>query len=115
MEYTQLGRSGLAVSRLCLGTMNFGPETTEPDSHEIMDRAHEHSINFFDTAKMVNGAVVSASLLHPARSAAECHPRRSEGLPGLQGPPGRIILSTTKPASDVREGGLQSLSQARRA
>ncbi|MGH3796233.1 MAG: aldo/keto reductase [Pseudonocardiaceae bacterium] len=50
MKYTQLGRSGLSVSRLCLGTMNFGPETTEPDSFEIMDRAHEHGINFFDTA-----------------------------------------------------------------
>jgi NDP-hexose C3-ketoreductase / dTDP-4-oxo-2-deoxy-alpha-D-pentos-2-ene 2,3-reductase len=50
MEYTQLGRSGLSVSRLCLGTMNFGPETSEADSHTIMDRAHEHGINFFDTA-----------------------------------------------------------------
>ena len=52
MEYTHLGRSGLSVSRLCLGTMNFGPETTEPDSHAIMDRAHEHGINFFDTANV---------------------------------------------------------------
>ncbi|MGH3912516.1 MAG: aldo/keto reductase [Pseudonocardiaceae bacterium] len=52
MEYTQLGRSGLSVSRLCLGTMNFGPETTEADSHAIMDRAHEHGINFFDTANI---------------------------------------------------------------
>lgn len=52
MEYTQLGRSGLSVSRLCLGTMNFGPETTETDSHTIMDRAHEHGINFFDTANV---------------------------------------------------------------
>ncbi len=50
MEYTKLGRTGLKVSRLCLGTMNFGPETTEPDSHAIMDRALEHGINFFDTA-----------------------------------------------------------------
>jgi aryl-alcohol dehydrogenase-like predicted oxidoreductase len=50
MEYTQLGRSGLSVSRLVLGTMNFGPETSEEDSHAIMDRAHEHGINFFDTA-----------------------------------------------------------------
>ncbi|MFZ0118093.1 MAG: aldo/keto reductase [Pseudonocardiaceae bacterium] len=50
MEYTQLGRSGLLVSRLCLGTMNFGPETSEADSHAIMDRAHEQGINFFDTA-----------------------------------------------------------------
>ncbi|HET9723367.1 MAG TPA: aldo/keto reductase [Actinomycetota bacterium] len=52
MEYTHLGRLGLTVSRLCLGTMNFGPETTEPDSHAIMDRALEHGINFFDTANV---------------------------------------------------------------
>jgi NDP-hexose C3-ketoreductase / dTDP-4-oxo-2-deoxy-alpha-D-pentos-2-ene 2,3-reductase len=52
MEYTRLGRSGLSVSRLVLGTMNFGPETSEGDSHAIMDRAHEHGINFFDTANV---------------------------------------------------------------
>ncbi|MFN8196336.1 MAG: aldo/keto reductase [Nocardioidaceae bacterium] len=52
MDYTHLGRSGLSVSRLCLGTMNFGPETSEEDSHAIMDRAHEHGINFFDTANV---------------------------------------------------------------
>lgn len=50
MEYTQLGRTGLKVSRLCLGTMNFGPKTTEEDSFAIMDKAHEVGINFFDTA-----------------------------------------------------------------
>jgi aryl-alcohol dehydrogenase-like predicted oxidoreductase len=50
MDYARLGRTGLKVSRLCLGTMNFGPETSEGDSHRIMDRAHEHGINFFDTA-----------------------------------------------------------------
>ena len=52
MEYTHLGRSGLSVSRLCLGTMNFGPEATEEVSHAIMDRALEHGINFFDTANV---------------------------------------------------------------
>jgi len=52
MEYTNLGRTGLQVSRLCLGTMNFGPKTTEPDSFAIMDRALEHGINFFDTANV---------------------------------------------------------------
>ena len=52
MEYAQLGRSGLKVSRLCLGTMNFGPQTSEDDSHAIMDRAHELGINFFDTANV---------------------------------------------------------------
>ena len=52
MEYTHLGRSGLSVSRLCLGTMNFGPQTDEPDSFAIMDRAHEVGVNFFDTANV---------------------------------------------------------------
>jgi aryl-alcohol dehydrogenase-like predicted oxidoreductase len=50
MQYTNLGRTALKVSRLCLGTMNFGPQTSEPDSHAIMDRALELGINFFDTA-----------------------------------------------------------------
>ena len=50
MQYRQLGRSGLKVSPLCLGTMNFGPHTTEPDSFAIMDKALEVGVNFFDTA-----------------------------------------------------------------
>jgi aryl-alcohol dehydrogenase-like predicted oxidoreductase len=52
MQYANLGRIALKVSRLCLGTMNFGPQTTEPDSFAIMDRALEHGINFFDTANV---------------------------------------------------------------
>jgi aryl-alcohol dehydrogenase-like predicted oxidoreductase len=52
MEFTQLGRTGLKVSRLCLGTMNFGPQTTEADSFAIMDKAIELGINFFDTANV---------------------------------------------------------------
>lgn len=52
MEYTHLGRSGLKVSRLCLGTMNFGPLTSEADSFAIMDKALESGINFFDTANV---------------------------------------------------------------
>jgi aryl-alcohol dehydrogenase-like predicted oxidoreductase len=52
MEYTHLGRSGVKVSRLCLGTMNFGPQTSEPDSFAVMDRALELGINFFDTANV---------------------------------------------------------------
>lgn len=52
MQYVQLGRSGVKVSRLCLGTMNFGPETTEADSFTIMDRALESGLNFFDTANV---------------------------------------------------------------
>lgn len=52
MDHTRLGRTGLQVSRLCLGTMNFGPETAEEDSFAIMDRALELGINFFDTANV---------------------------------------------------------------
>ena len=52
MQYRYLGRTGLKVSPLCLGTMNFGPFTTEPDSYALMDQALELGINFFDTANV---------------------------------------------------------------
>src|SRR5450756_2721703 len=55
MRYTHLGRSGLSVSRLCLGTMNFGPQTEEGAAHLIMDSAQEAGINFFDTANVYGG------------------------------------------------------------
>jgi len=55
MEYKKLGRTGLRVSPLCLGTMNFGPQTTEADSFKIMDTALELGINFFDTANGYGG------------------------------------------------------------
>jgi aryl-alcohol dehydrogenase-like predicted oxidoreductase len=52
MEYTHVGHLGLVVSRVCLGTMNFGPHTPEVDSHTIMDSALAHGVNFFDTANV---------------------------------------------------------------
>jgi len=52
MQHARLGRTALRVSRLCLGTMNFGPQTSEPDSFAIMDRALEAGINFLDTANV---------------------------------------------------------------
>lgn len=52
MEYTQLGKAGVKVSKLCLGTMNFGPYASEEDSFKIMNRAVELGINFFDTANV---------------------------------------------------------------
>jgi aryl-alcohol dehydrogenase-like predicted oxidoreductase len=52
MQFKTLGRTALKVSRICLGTMNFGPHTTEPDSYAIMDKALEVGINFFDTANV---------------------------------------------------------------
>jgi aryl-alcohol dehydrogenase-like predicted oxidoreductase len=55
MQYTSLGRSGLQVSRLCLGTMNFGWTTDEATGFQIMDHAIEAGINFFDTADVYGG------------------------------------------------------------
>lgn len=55
MQYTSLGRTGLQVSQLCLGTMNFGPQTSEADSFTIMDQALEVGVNFFDTANGYGG------------------------------------------------------------
>jgi aryl-alcohol dehydrogenase-like predicted oxidoreductase len=55
VDHVRLGRLALRVSPLCLGTMNFGPETAEPDAHAIMDRALDLGINFFDTANVYGG------------------------------------------------------------
>ena len=66
MKHVSLGRSGLKVSPLCLGTMNFGPHTTEVDSFAIMDKALEIGVNFFDTADVYGwkrGEGVTESIL----------------------------------------------------
>lgn len=55
MQYAALGRSGLKVSRLCLGTMNFGVDTDEREAYRIMDAALDAGINFFDTANVYGG------------------------------------------------------------
>ena len=55
MEYGKLGRANLTVSKICLGTMHFGPYASEQESFEIMDRALEMGINFWDTANVYGG------------------------------------------------------------
>lgn len=55
MKYTNLGRSGLSISRLALGTMNFGPVADQQESFRIMDAAHGAGINFFDTGIRYGG------------------------------------------------------------
>lgn len=57
MDYLPLGRTAVKVSRLCLGTMNFGPQTSEADSFAIMDAALGAGINFFDTANTYGRAL----------------------------------------------------------
>jgi len=55
MQYARLGRAGIRVSRLALGTMNFGWHTEESTAHTIMDAALDAGINFFDTANIYSG------------------------------------------------------------
>ena len=55
MQYTSLGRTGMKVSRLCLGTMNFGENTAEADAFRIMDAALDNGINYFDTSNNYDG------------------------------------------------------------
>src|SRR3989338_6152865 len=52
MEYTKLGNTELNVSKICLGTMTYGDQNTEPEAHEQLDYAIAHGINFIDTAEM---------------------------------------------------------------
>ncbi|RKU27754.1 aldo/keto reductase [Candidatus Poribacteria bacterium] len=54
MEYTHLGRIGLRVSRLCLGTVSFGRHTSQEESLAILDHALQAGINFFDTSNSYN-------------------------------------------------------------
>jgi aryl-alcohol dehydrogenase-like predicted oxidoreductase len=55
MEYTKLGRSNMTVSKICLGTMHFGPKASEEESHAILNRALEMGITFLDTANVYGG------------------------------------------------------------
>ncbi len=55
MDYTKLGRSNMTVSKICLGTMHFGPYASEQESFKILDRALELGINFIDTANVYGG------------------------------------------------------------
>ncbi len=52
VEYAHLGRSGLLVSRLGIGTYSFGSIASEAESFAVMDRAHEHGINLIDTSNV---------------------------------------------------------------
>src|SRR4030065_650341 len=88
MEYVHLGRLGLKVSPLCLGTMNFGwdlPGTEEDEAFRIMDRSLDHGINFFDTANVYGwrkdggrGEGITAQIL--GRWVAKGGGRREEGV-----------------------------------
>lgn len=60
MKYHNLGRTGISVSEICLGTMTWGTQNTEAEAHEQMDFAVEQGVNFFDTAELYPTTPVSA-------------------------------------------------------
>lgn len=107
MMFTSLGHTGLKVSRLCLGTMNFGPLTDEADSHAIMDKAEELGINLFDTADVygwVKGEGLTEQII-------------GRWLAGGNGRRERIILATKVfgPMGDGPNDGGLSAYHIRRA
>jgi aryl-alcohol dehydrogenase-like predicted oxidoreductase len=119
MEYTHLGRSGLRVSRLCLGTMNFGPLTPPADARAIMDRAHQIGINFFDTANRYGGI---QSPPGQVAQHSESHPGWTEEIIGDWFAAGggrreRTVLATKVygPMADWPNEGLLSALNIRRA
>ncbi|PPE69769.1 aldo/keto reductase [Caldimonas thermodepolymerans] len=94
MEYTELGRSGLKVAKICLGTMTFGRQVSEADAHALMDHAVARGVDFLDTAEM-----------YPVPPSAETH-THTESIIGrwLAARPGmrqRIVLAS-KVAGPVR-------------
>jgi len=84
MQYRKFGRTGLTVSRLCLGTMTFGLQTEEDASHRILDTAADAGVNFIDTANV-----------YPL-GAGESNAGRTEEIVGrwLKGKRDRFILAT---------------------
>jgi 1-deoxyxylulose-5-phosphate synthase len=84
MQFTKFSRTGLSVSRLCVGTGTFGKQTDEAESFRILDTAAEAGVNFIDTADIYPGG-------------AEAHEAgRAEEITGrwLKGKRGRFILGT---------------------
>lgn len=101
MHYRQLGRSALRVSQLCLGTMNFGPQTPEAESYAILSEALAAGVNFIDTADQYGGRLgVGATEALLGRWLAQDRTRRD-----------RIVLATKvhEPMSnDVNDRGLSA-------
>ncbi len=52
MEYRYIGKTGLRVSSICMGTMTFGSSTSKDEAFKILDKAYDRGINFFDTAEL---------------------------------------------------------------
>ena len=101
MEYRTLGRTGVQVSPLCLGCMNFGGRTDEKNSMDIIDRAIEKGINFIDTANVYNDGhseeIVGAALKRNGKRerivlATKVHGTMSQDDPNMRGNSRRHII-----------------------
>ena len=101
MKYRRLGRSALKVSELCLGTMNFGSRSSEPESFAILNAAVDAGVNFIDTANQYGGHLgVGTTETILGRWLAEDRTRRD-----------RIVLATKvhEPMSDdINDRGLSA-------
>lgn len=100
MQYSRLGRTGLQVSRLCLGTMAFGPQADEAESFRIMERALELGVSFFDTANVYGRPRLGLTEEIIGRWLAQGGGRRE-----------RIVLATKvygKVGEGVNDGGLSA-------
>lgn len=102
MEYVLLGKTGIRVSNICLGTMTFGNESDEKTSIAIMERAAELGINFFDTANIYNkgqSEVITGKWLKPRREqfilASKVHFPAGDG-PNDRGSTRRHILMSVE-------------------
>jgi NDP-hexose 2,3-enoyl reductase len=116
LQYTQLGRTGLSVSRLCLGTMNFGSETGEADSFAIMDRALELGFNFFDTANVYGvprGRGVTEELLGRWMAQGAGRRERIVLATKVYGPMGATPLDRGLSARHIRQACDASLRRKR--
>ena len=87
MEYRRLGRTGLKVSTICLGTMQFGWTTDEPAAHTILSRAVELGINFIDTADVY-------SRWHPGNPGGVSETHIGHWLAGGSVPRDQLVIAT---------------------
>ncbi len=110
MDYRPLGRTGMRVSAICLGTMNMGEQNTEAEGHEQLDCALDQGVNFIDTAELY--------AIPPRRETAG----RSEEIVGTwlaaRGNRDKVVLATKVTGRSsrlnwLRDGGrLPDLSRA---
>ncbi|MCM2560742.1 aldo/keto reductase [Lutimaribacter sp. EGI FJ00015] len=106
MKKNPLGRTGLMVSELCLGTMTFGTQTPEPEAHAQIDRALEAGINFVDTAEMYPVNPVSPETVGLTEEII------GDWIAANPGRRGDIVLATKHPGegSAIRPGGTPLIS-----